>query len=185
MGRVASPPREVGPALPGRRVAPASAASLSSSARPSPPLAPHRARGGVALPVEDHGGPAATATGLPPVSSYVPTPLAEAASAHLSPPPTTDPKPPLGPSGFGLPARRRARYRIAATPLPQLLLPDTPASDGPVPGPPRLRVGRSGDGHAGGGGGGGGRGGGYSGGTRGRNAWCGGEPLGRPLSCTC
>ena len=62
LGRVASPPREVGPALPGRRVAPASAASLSSSARPSPPLAPHRARGGVALPVEDHGGPAATAT---------------------------------------------------------------------------------------------------------------------------
>ena len=38
---VATPPREVGPALPGRRVAPASVASLSFSARPSPPPAPH------------------------------------------------------------------------------------------------------------------------------------------------
>ena len=62
---VATPPREVGPALPGRRIAPAPAASLSSSARPSPPLAPHRARGGVALLVADPGGPAATAAGLP------------------------------------------------------------------------------------------------------------------------
>ena len=93
LDRVASPPRGVEPALPGRRVAPAPAASLLSSARPPPPPAPLQARGGVALPVEDHGGPAATATGLPPVSSYVPTPLAEVASAHLSPPPTTDPKP--------------------------------------------------------------------------------------------
>mmetsp|Transcript_36451 Transcript_36451/g.117481 ORF Transcript_36451/g.117481 Transcript_36451/m.117481 type:complete len:170 (-) Transcript_36451:231-740(-) len=47
--RVATPPMEVGPALPGRRVAPASAASLSFSARPSPPPAPPQARGGVAL----------------------------------------------------------------------------------------------------------------------------------------
>ena len=136
LDRVASPPRGVEPALPGRRVAPAPAASLLSSARPPPPPAPLQARGGVALPVEGRGDPAATATGLPPVSSYVPTPLAEAASAHPSPPPTADPKPPLGPSGLGLPARRRARYRIAATPLPQLLLPGTPASGGAVPDPP-------------------------------------------------
>ena len=128
LDRVASPPRGVGPALPGRRIAPASAAFLSFSARPSPPPAPLQARGGVALPVEDRGDPAATATGLPPVSSCLSTPLAEAAPAPLSPPPTTDPKPPLGPSGLGLPARRRARYRIAATPLPQLLLPGTPTS---------------------------------------------------------
>ena len=50
--------------------------------------APLQARGGVALPVEDHGGPAVAATGLPPVSSYVPTPLVEAESARPSPPPT-------------------------------------------------------------------------------------------------
>ena len=80
LDRAASPPREVGPALPGRRIAPAPAASLSSLARPSPPLAPHRARGGVALLVADPGGPAAAATGLPLVSSYVPTPLAEGPS---------------------------------------------------------------------------------------------------------
>ena len=86
---VATPPREVGPDLPGRRVAPASAASLSFSARPPSLPAPPQARGGVALPVEGRGGPVATATGLPPVSSYVPTPLARAASAHLSPPLTT------------------------------------------------------------------------------------------------
>ena len=96
LDRVATPPREVEPALPGRRVVPALAASLSSLARPPPPPAPLQARGGVALPVEGRGGPVATATGPPPVSSYVPTPLAEAASAHLSPPPTADPKPPLG-----------------------------------------------------------------------------------------
>merc|ERR1711938_224809 len=59
-------PQEVGPALPGRRVVPAPAASLSSSARPPPPPAPLQARGGVALLVVDHSGPAATATGLPP-----------------------------------------------------------------------------------------------------------------------
>ena len=74
--RHAAPPREVGPALFGRGLAPAPAVSLSSSARPS-----------------------------------VPTPLSEAASAHLSPPPTTDPKPPPGPSGHGPPARRWAHYR--------------------------------------------------------------------------
>ena len=101
LDRHAAPPREVGPALFGRGLAPAPAVSLSSSARPS-----------------------------------VPTLLAEAASARLSPPPTADPKPPLGPSGLGLPARRRARYRIAVTPLPQLLLPGTPASGGAVPDPP-------------------------------------------------
>mmetsp|Transcript_16390 Transcript_16390/g.53085 ORF Transcript_16390/g.53085 Transcript_16390/m.53085 type:complete len:201 (+) Transcript_16390:1333-1935(+) len=56
LGRVASPPREDGPALPGQRVAPAPAASLSSLARPSPPPAPLQARGGVALPVEGRGG---------------------------------------------------------------------------------------------------------------------------------
>ena len=67
---------------------------------------------------------------------YVPILPAEAASARLSPPPTADPKPPLGPSGLGLPARRRARYRTAAPPLPQLLLPGTPASGGAVPDPP-------------------------------------------------
>ena len=66
LGRVASPPRGVGPALPGRRIAPASAAFLSFLARPSPPSAPPQARGGVALPVEGRGGPVATATGLPP-----------------------------------------------------------------------------------------------------------------------
>ena len=125
LGRVASPPREVEPALPGRRVVPALAASLSSLARPPPPPAPLQARGGVALPVEGRGGPVATATGLPPVSPYVPTPLSEAALAHLSPPPTTDPKPPLGPSGLGFPVRRRVRYRTAVTPLPHLLLPGT------------------------------------------------------------
>ena len=75
LGRVASPPREVEPALPGRRVAPAPAASLSSLARSPPPPAPLQARGGVALLVADPGGPAAAATGLPLVSSYVPTPL--------------------------------------------------------------------------------------------------------------
>ena len=95
---VATPPREVGPALPGRRIAPAPAASLSFSARTPPPPAPLQARGGVALPVEGRGGPVATATGLSPVSSYVPTPLAEDASARLSPPPTADPKLPLGAS---------------------------------------------------------------------------------------
>ena len=89
----------------------------------------------MALPAGDHGVPAAAATGLPPVSSYVPIPLAEAASAHLSPPPTTDPKPLLGPSGFGLPVRRRARRRTAASPLPQPLLPGTPASGGAAPDP--------------------------------------------------
>ena len=71
LDRVATPPREVEPALPGRRVAPASAASLSFSARPPPPPAPLQARGGVALPVEGRGGPVATATGLPLVSPYV------------------------------------------------------------------------------------------------------------------
>ena len=87
LGHATSPLREVGPALPGRRAEPAPAASLSFSARPSPPPAPHRARGGVALLVVDHGGPAAAATGLPPVSSHVPTPLAKVESARLSPPP--------------------------------------------------------------------------------------------------
>ena len=61
LDRVATPPREVGPALPGRRVVPALAASLSSLARPPPPPAPLQARGGVALPVEGRGGPAAPA----------------------------------------------------------------------------------------------------------------------------
>merc|ERR1712086_1154070 len=99
--RHAAPPREVGPALFGRGLAPAPAVSLSSSARPS-----------------------------------VPTPLAEVASAHPSPPPTADPRPPPGPPGLGPPARRRVRYRVAATPPPQLLLPGTPASGGAVPDPP-------------------------------------------------
>jgi len=45
-----------------------------------------QARRAVAPLVVDHGGPAAAATGLPPVSSYVPTPLVEAESARLSPP---------------------------------------------------------------------------------------------------
>ena len=76
LDRHAAPPREVGPALFGRGLAPAPAVSLSSSARP-----------------------------------YAPTPLSKAASAHLSPPPTTDPKPPLGPSGLGFPVRRRACYQ--------------------------------------------------------------------------
>ena len=53
--------REVEPTLPGRRVAPAPAVSLSSLARPPPPPAPLQARGGVALPVEGRGDPAATA----------------------------------------------------------------------------------------------------------------------------
>ena len=117
--------REVEPALPGRRVVPALAASLLSSARPPPPPTSLQARGGVALPVEGRGGPVATVAGLPPVSPYVPTPLSEAALAHLSPPPTTDPKPPLGPSGLGFPVRRRVRHRTAVTPLPHLLLPGT------------------------------------------------------------
>ena len=38
---VATPPREVGPALPGQQVAPAPVASLSFSARPPLPPAPH------------------------------------------------------------------------------------------------------------------------------------------------
>ena len=125
--------REVEPALPGRRVVPALAASLSSLARPPPPLAPLQARGGVALPAED---PVATAAGPPPVSPHVPTPLSKAASAHLSPPPTTDPKPPLGPSGLGFPVRRWVRYHTAVTPFPHLLLPGTPASGGAAPDPP-------------------------------------------------
>ena len=58
----ASNSREVEPVLPGRRVAPAPAASLSSLARPPPPPAPLQARGGVALPVEGRGDPAATAS---------------------------------------------------------------------------------------------------------------------------
>ena len=90
-------------------------------------------------------GPALFGQGLAPAPAvslsssarpYVPTLLAEATSARLSPPPTADPKPPPGPSGLGPPARRRARYRIAATPLPHLLLPGTPTSGGAVPGPP-------------------------------------------------
>ena len=136
LGRAQFHPQEVEPALPGRRVVPALAASLSSLARPPPPPAPLQARGGVALPVEGRGGPVAPATGLPPVSPYVPTPLSEAALAHLSPPPTTDPKPPPGPSGLGFPVRRRVRSRTAVIPLPPLLLPGTPASGGAVPGPP-------------------------------------------------
>ena len=113
---VATPPREVGPALPGRRVAPASAASLSFSARPSPPPAPPQARRAVAPLVVDHGGPAAAATGLPPVSSYVPTPLAEAELARLSPPRTVDSRSHLGPSGLGLPVRRLTRFLPTAPP---------------------------------------------------------------------
>ena len=101
LDRHAAPPREVGPALFGRGIAPAPAVSLSSSARPS-----------------------------------VPTLLAEAASARLSPPPTADPRSPLGPSGHGPPVRRLLRYRTAATPLPHLLLPGTPTSGGAVPDPP-------------------------------------------------
>ena len=119
LDRVASPPRGVEPALPGRRVAPAPAASLSSSARPSPPLAPHRARGGVALLVVDHGGPTAAATGLPPVGSHGPTPLAEAESARLSPPPTIDSRPHPGPSDPGLPVRRLTRC-LPTAPSPLL-----------------------------------------------------------------
>merc|ERR1712086_273859 len=67
---------------------------------------------------------------------YVPTPLSKAASAHLSPPPTTDPKSPLGPSGLGFPVRRWVRYHTAVTPFPHLLLPGTPASGGAAPDPP-------------------------------------------------
>ena len=65
----------------------------------SPPLTvcPHCARGGVAPLVVVHDGPAAAATGLPPVSSYAPTPLAEAGSVRLSPPPTVDSRPHRGP----------------------------------------------------------------------------------------
>ena len=99
-------------------------------------------------------GPALFGQGLAPAPAvslsssarpYVPTLLAEATSARLSPPPTADPKPPPGPSGLGPPARRRARYRIAATPLPHLLLPGTPTSGGAVPGPPGYseRVGKT------------------------------------------
>ena len=88
LGRAQFHPQEVEPALPGRRVVPALASSLSSLARPPPPPAPLQARGGVALPVEGRGGPVATATGLSPVSSYVPTPLVEVESVRLSPPPT-------------------------------------------------------------------------------------------------
>ena len=104
-------PRGVGPALLGRQIAPASAVSLSSSARPPPPPTPPRARGGVALLIVVHDGPAVAATGLPPVSSSVPTPLAEAESAHLSPPPTTDPKPHPGPSGHGKERKKTDKLR--------------------------------------------------------------------------
>ena len=70
------------------------------------------------------------------MSSYVPTPHAGAAPAHLSPPPTADPKPYLGSSGLGLPARRWTRCRFAVPPLPQPLPPGTPASGGAVPDSP-------------------------------------------------
>ena len=53
-----------------------------------------------------------------------------------SPPPTTDPKLHLGSSGLDLSARRRTRYRFAATPLPQPLPLGTPASDRAVPDSP-------------------------------------------------
>merc|ERR1712086_1232738 len=66
---------------------------------------------------------------------YVPAPLSKAASAHLSPPPTTDPKPPLGPSGLGFPVRRWVRYHTAVTPFPHLLLPGAPASGVAAPDP--------------------------------------------------
>ena len=113
----------VGLAHPGRRIAPASAASLSYSARPPSPPTPHCARGGVAPLVVVHDGPAAAATGLPPVSSYAPTPLAEAGSVRLSPPPTVDSRPHPGPSGLGA-FRFAGRHAIASRHLPSLgLLP--------------------------------------------------------------
>ena len=71
LGYIASPPRGVGPALPGRRIAPAPAAFLSFSARPSPPPAPPRARGGVALLVVDHGGPGCRRDGSTPCTSRI------------------------------------------------------------------------------------------------------------------
>ena len=113
---VAPPPWKVGPAPPGRRVAPPQEVGPALFGRGFAP-APAVSLSSSARP-------------------YAPTPLSKAASAHLSPPPTTDPKPPLGPSGLGFPVRWRVRYRTAVTPLPHLLLPGTPASGGAVPAPP-------------------------------------------------
>ena len=100
--RVSSPP------LPGR----SGRLSLVGESRPHPrPLYRSRlalplrrlltrlGRGGAVSLAVDHGGPAAAATGLPPVGSHGPTPLAEAESARLSPPPTVDSRPHPGPSG--------------------------------------------------------------------------------------
>ena len=129
MGRVAFPPRGVGPALPGRRIALASAVSLSSSARLPPPPAPRRARGGMPPLVVSHVGPAAAATGLPLAGSYVPTPLAEAETAQLSPPPPLDSRSHPGPSGLGLPIRRLAHCLPTAPPPPR-----SPPSGAPVSG---------------------------------------------------
>ena len=136
LGRVASPPRGVGPALPGRRIALASAVSLSSSARLPPPPAPRRARGGMAPLVVSHVGPAAAATGLPLAGSYLPTPLAEAETAQLSPPPTVDSRSHPGPSGLGLPIRRLAHCLPTAPPPPRSPPSGAPASGGAAAGSP-------------------------------------------------
>ena len=127
----------------------------------------------MALLVADPGGPAAAATGLPLAGSYVPTPLAGAETAQLSPPPTVDSRSHPGPSGLGLPIRRLAHCLPTAHPPPSVPSLGCSSLRRGGCGFPRFRVGPYGDGHAGSGGGGGGRGGGYGVGTGGRNAWCG------------
>ena len=84
-----------------------------------------------------HDGPAAGAGGPPLASPCAPTPLAEAESARLSPPPIDDSRPRPGPPGFGLPVRRWTRRRLVAPPHPRPPPSGTPASDGAVPGSPR------------------------------------------------
>jgi len=137
-------PRGVGPALPGRRVAPATVVSLSYSARPPPPPAPTLSGSGGRGPpcVVVHDGPAAATTIYPPrarmprLHSQRPSQLVSS-----SPPPIADPKPHLGPSGLGLPVRRpRTRCPLAAPPLPRPPPPGTPASGGAALGSPVQRV---------------------------------------------
>ena len=94
---------------------------LSSSPTVIPCPTPRARLGARAAALDRHAapprevGPALFGRGFAPAPAvslsssarpYAPTPLSKAASAHLSPPPTTDPKPPLGPSGLGFPVRR-------------------------------------------------------------------------------
>ena len=116
LGRVASPPRGVGPALLGRRVAPASAVSLSYSARPPPSKSSSSSSGGRGPPCRSsRWSGCAAATDLPPASSCVPTPLAEAEPARLSPPPVVDPNPHLEPPALAGPRAGTSRAMAGRT----------------------------------------------------------------------